>query len=213
MTNPPPREAMNMDEKTRRIYREAFCLKETGNDWRTVAKALEDQGYLTSKGQPFRESTLRKEYSIAKKDPEKWRAIMGDDVLSEQAERSEQGESSEQAESSAHGERSETSHSSEHGDRSESAECSDQAQRSELHHPSDQYEHWEDRMQEIAQEVCQFMIQNVRDEMKELMSVPHIAHVQNDMELPPEPISTGRAQNRIYGKLSATTDGVLRTIR
>jgi hypothetical protein len=164
---------MSMDEKTRTAYKEAFTRKEKGESWSTITQFLKDSGHRNSKGKPFAESTLRKEYSTLKKDPEKWRSIMGEDLSSEQDERSEQE--------------------------------TPESRTAEAPPPSD----WEDRMREIAEDVCQPMLQNIRNEMKELVSVPHVAHVQNDMEVPPEPVTTGRRQNRVYGKLSATTDGVL----
>jgi hypothetical protein len=170
-----------MDEKTHQAYKEAFTLKEAGNKWSTVIEKLKESGYLNSKGQSFAESTLRKEYSTLKKDPEKWQSIMGEDLSSEQAECSEYNECSECYERS------------DHSDRSEQVESFEQS------------EYWEERVRQIAQEVCQAMIQNVMTNR----NVPHGANVQSDTEAPPKPVSKGRKQNRIYGKLGATTDAIL----
>jgi len=170
-----------MDEKTRQAYKEAFTLREAGNKWSTVLELLEERGHANSKAQPFAASTLRKEYSTAKKDPEKWQAIMDEDLSSEQAEGSEHYESSECPE------------------RSEQPEHSDQDNR------SDHAEYSEERVRQIAQEVCQAMLQNIMTDR----NVSHVPNVQSDTDAPPEPVTTGRKQNRLYGKLGATTDGVL----
>jgi hypothetical protein len=230
-----------MDESTRLIYREAFTLKDMGNEWPIIARVLNDYGCLNSRRKPFAQSTLRKEYSTLKKDPEKWLSIMNEGLRSEQAENSDQGEGSERPEcydQEAYSDKGQYSDQSEHSEdkapgsfqednseraeysergacspqeeRSEYGEYSEQGERSEPDQRSDQYEPWEDRMREIAEEVCQTTFQNIRNEMKDLAIVPHVPNVQNDTEVPPEPETiTGRKQNRLYGKLSATTDGVL----
>jgi len=58
-------------------------MKEEGKSWAEVTEELQNRGYLNQQGRPFPESTLRKEYSTYKKDPAKWRQIMGEDPCPE----------------------------------------------------------------------------------------------------------------------------------
>jgi hypothetical protein len=189
----PPQEKRNMDEKARKAYKEAFTLKEAGAKWSTVIEKLKEGELVNSKGHPFAASTLRKEYSMAKKDPDKWRVIMGEDLTSEQAERS------------AHPECSECYERSDQSESSDQANRSDYSTRSEQHQRSDQSEYSEDRVRQITEEVCQAMIQHVLSDR----NMRNVLNVQDDIEAPPEPIRRGRKQNRIYGKLGATADAVL----
>ena len=67
-----------MNQKLNEAYRLAFTLKEQGKSWGEVTQELKNLNYRNNQGRPFPESTLRKEYSICKKDSAKWRLIMGD---------------------------------------------------------------------------------------------------------------------------------------
>jgi hypothetical protein len=65
----------------------------------------------------------------------------------------------------------------------------------------------EARMREIAAEVCQEFIQNVRNELKAEQIAPRTMGL--DVGDLPEPKKTGRKENRLYLKLAVTTDLVL----
>jgi len=146
-----------MNQKLNDAYRLAFTMKEHGNSWAEITQELKDKKYTNQQGRPFPESTLRKEYSICKKDPAKWRLLMGEES------RPEHG-----AESSATG---------------------------------------EERMREIAEEVCRGLIQEVRNELEGMTTAPHGTTLElGDL---PKPEKTGRKENRLYLKLGATVDLVL----
>jgi hypothetical protein len=66
-------------------------------------------------------------------------------------------------------------------------------------------ENWEDRVRGIAIEVCHEMLQNIRNELK-----PAAPQIPSREDIPPAPKDiTRRKQDRIYGKIGATVDGVL----
>lgn len=95
---------------------------------------------------------------------------------------------------------------SDHSDRSEQPEiepeASEQSERSEHGLPVN----WQDRVREIAKEVCHEMMENIQNELK--ATAPTIPGMEEDSPPAPKDI-TRRKQNRIYGKVGATVDGVL----
>ena len=95
---------------------------------------------------------------------------------------------------------------SEHTERSDQSSQSIDASPSEAGDASA----WEHRVKQIAREVCEEMIQNVRAELNELASgLPTAATVPSRGDEFPEPTATGRKENRVYGKLGVTLDAVL----
>jgi len=95
---------------------------------------------------------------------------------------------------------------------SEHAECSEASPDTPL--PSERPEHsedkptttdWEVRVRNIAREVCQEMIQNIQA-IQNAENVPSIPTGEDPFK---DLVTKGRSENRIYGKLGATIDGVL----
>jgi len=68
-----------MNQKLTDAYRLAFTMKEEGKSWAEITEELQSRGYVNQQGRPFPEPTLRKKYSSCKRDPAKWRLVMGED--------------------------------------------------------------------------------------------------------------------------------------
>jgi len=82
-----------MNQKLTDAYRLAFTLKEEGKSWAEITQVLKDKQYTNQQARPIPASSLRKEYSSCKRDPAKWRHIMGEDPWPEHdAESSVTGE-------------------------------------------------------------------------------------------------------------------------